>query len=141
MRPATNTGKIVEIKMNAPSLLYQLPVYEDTVATSFRLSVVVPVYNERHVVEASLRRVLALEHEIIRDLEVIVVDDCSTDGTREILQRIASQEERVTLLLHDLNQGKGAAIRTAVEGATGDIIIIHDADLESHHTDTHSCLC
>src|SRR4029079_11969783 len=114
MRPATNTGKIVEIKMNARSLLYQLPVYEDTVATSYRLSVIVPVYNERHVVEASLRRVLALEHELINSLELIVVDDTSTDGTLEVLKRLADEDPRITLIAHETNRGKGAAIRTAL---------------------------
>ncbi|MEK6288873.1 MAG: glycosyltransferase [Acidobacteriota bacterium] len=122
------------------SLLYQLPIYEDTIATSFRLSVLVPVYNERHVVEASLRRVLALGHEVISNLELIVVDDCSTDGTREILERMANEDDRITLLRHGRNQGKGAAIRTAIQEATGDIIIIHDADLEYNPADIPSLL-
>ena len=74
-------------------LLTRLPLYEDTIASAFRLSVVVPAYNERHVVEASLRRLLALEHASIRSLEVIVVDDCSTDGTRAILQRLARKKD------------------------------------------------
>jgi glycosyltransferase involved in cell wall biosynthesis len=71
------------------SLLHRFSVYESIIPTSFRLSVLVPIYNERHVVEASLRRVLALEHALINGLEVIVVDDGSTDGTGEILQRLA----------------------------------------------------
>src|SRR5438105_11499881 len=122
------------------SLLYQLPAYENTVAASFRLSVLVPVYNERHVVEASLRRVLALKHERIRNLEVIVVDDCSTDGTRELLQRLTEEDDRITLLCHEKNQGKGAAIRTAISRATGDIIIMHDADLEYNPADIPALL-
>src|SRR5712692_9801884 len=122
------------------SLLYQLPVYESTIATSFRLSVLVPVYNERHVVEASLCRVLALEHELISSLELIVVDDCSTDGTQEILQRLANEDERITLLRHKSNQGKGAAIRTAISRANGDIVIIHDADLEYNPADIPALL-
>lgn len=112
------------------SLLNHLPVYKESFATSFRLSVLVPVYNERHIADASLRRVLALQHELISSLEVIVVDDCSTDGTREVLQRLAEEDDRITLLYHEQNQGKGAAIRTAVAYATGDISIIHDADFE-----------
>ncbi|MEK6302790.1 MAG: glycosyltransferase [Acidobacteriota bacterium] len=112
------------------SLLCRLPLYEETIATSFRLSILVPVYNERHVVEASLRRVLALRHDYISSLEIIVVDDCSTDGTLAILQRLADEDSRITLLVHDSNQGKGAAIRTATSLATGDVIVIHDADLE-----------
>ena len=78
-------------------LLHQFPVYESIMPNSFRLSVLVPVYNERHVVEASLRRVLALEHALINDLEVIVVDDCSTDGTHSILQRLAAEDGRIAL--------------------------------------------
>src|SRR5215813_7420150 len=93
------------------SLLHRLPIYEETIVASFGLSVLVPVYNERHVVEASLRRVLALEHKLINNLEVIVVDDCSTDGTWEVLRKLAAEDSRITLLKHNRNKGKGAAIR------------------------------
>src|SRR5256884_6287304 len=117
------------------ALLYELPVYEQTLATSFRLSVLVPVYNERHVVEASLRRVLALQHELISSLELIVVDDGSADGSRHVLERLAKEDERITLICHEQNQGKGAAVRTAILRATGDIIVIHDGDLEYNPDD------
>ena len=66
--------------------------------TSFRLTVLVPVYNERHVVEASLNRVRALQDPLISSLEMIVVDDQSTDGTWEILQRLAAEDSRIVLL-------------------------------------------
>ena len=108
--------------------------------TSFRLSVLVPVYNERHVVEASLRRVLALEDELISSLEVIVVDDQSTDGTWEILQTFAATDERITLLRNERNLGKGAALRQAIARSTGDISIVHDADLEYDPSDIPSLL-
>ena len=108
--------------------------------TSFRLSVLVPVFNERHVVEASLRRVLALEHELISSLEVLVVDDQSTDGTWEILQRLAAEDNRVVLLRNERNMGKGAALRNAIAHSTGDISIVHDADLEYDPADIPSLL-
>jgi glycosyltransferase involved in cell wall biosynthesis len=108
--------------------------------SSFGLSVLVPVYNERHVVEASLRRLLALRDELIGSLQVIVVDDQSTDGTWEILQRIAAEDSRVVLLRHERNAGKGAALRTAIEYSTGDICIVHDADLEYDPSDIPSLL-
>src|SRR6185503_14901199 len=108
--------------------------------TSFRLSVMVPVYNEKHVVEASLRRVLALDHPLISSLEVIVVDDWSTDGTWPILQKLASNDSRIVLLRNERNLGKGAAIRTAIKHSTGEISIIHDADLEYDPADIPSLL-
>src|SRR5271165_4593919 len=103
------------------------PPAEDSISTSFGLSVLVPVYNERYLVETSLRRLLALRDDIIHRMEVIVVDDCSTDGSWEILQAIAAEDERVVLLRHERNMGKGAALRTALEQATGEISIVHDA--------------
>lgn len=124
----------------ANSLLYRIPLYEQTIATSYRLSVIVPVYNERHVVETSLRRVLALEHELISSLELVLVDDASTDGTLEILRRLADEDDRITLIAHETNRGKGAAIRTALSHSTGDIVVIHDADLEYNPADIPSLL-
>ena len=108
--------------------------------TSFRLSVLVPVYNERHVVEASLNRVRALQHPLISSLEMIVVDDQSTDGTWEILQRLAADDCRVVLLRNERNLGKGASIRKAITYSTGEISIIHDADLEYDPADIPSLL-
>src|SRR5207249_2552018 len=97
--------------------------------SSFALSVLVPVYNERHLVEASLRRVRNLDTELISSLQIIVVDDCSIDGSWEVVQRLSKEDERIVLLRHDRNQGKGAAIRTALQHATGEICVVHDADL------------
>jgi glycosyltransferase involved in cell wall biosynthesis len=115
-------------------------IEEDCISTSFSLSVLVPVYNERYLVEASLRRLLALKDDIIHSLEFIIVDDCSTDGSWEILKRIAAEDERVVLLRHERNMGKGAALRTALEYATGEISIVHDADLEYNPADIPSLL-
>jgi len=107
---------------------------------SFRLSILVPVYNERHVAEAAIRRVLTLSHPLIRDLEIIVVDDCSTDGTSEVLVNLAAQEERIHLIRHEKNKGKGAAVRSAIEAANGDICLIQDADFEYNPADIPSLL-
>jgi glycosyltransferase involved in cell wall biosynthesis len=101
----------------------------------FKLTVLVPVYNERHMVEISLRRLLSLSHDLIAELEVIVVDDCSDDGTPEVLKRVAIEDSRVTLIRHEKNLGKGAAIRTAIAAASGDICVIFDADLEYNPDD------
>jgi len=113
---------------------------EDPVSTTFSLSVLVPVYNEKYLVETSIRRVLALKDEIIAGLELIVVDDCSTDGSWEVLQRIAAEDDRIVLLRHERNMGKGAALRTALEHASGEISIVHDADLEYNPADIPSLL-
>ena len=108
--------------------------------TSFRLTVLVPVYNERHVVEASLNRVRRLKDDLISSLEIIVVDDQSTDGTWEILQRLASEDSRILLLRNEHNSGKGASVRKAIAHSTGDISVIHDADLEYDPADIPSLL-
>lgn len=90
------------------------------------LSVVIPVYNERGTIEEILARVQA---ENLAE-EIIIVDDGSIDGTRELLQEIISQHENIHLILHENNQGKGAAVRSGIEVARGDLILIQDADLE-----------
>ncbi len=93
---------------------------------SATLSVVIPVYNEARTIAAVIERVLKAPVDLPR--EIVVVDDASTDGTRELLQNLPPGEIR--LVLHDVNRGKGAAIRTGVAHATGDIVLIQDADLE-----------
>lgn len=85
-----------------------------------------PVYNESPTVEEILRRVQSVG---LAD-ELIIVDDGSTDGTREILQRLTADLPQARLILHDRNRGKGAAIRTGIQQATADLILIQDADLE-----------
>src|SRR5882672_2738533 len=89
-----------------------------------------PVYNERTVVERCVSLVLAAPLPEEMDRELIIVDDCSTDGTYAILQRLAAAHPDIRLYQHPVNQGKGAAVRTAIERATGDFSLIQDADLE-----------
>lgn len=95
--------------------------------TGFKLSVLMPVYNERATVQIILDRVLAVD----LPKEVIIVDDGSTDGTREHLRSLIDGScAGVRLVLHDVNRGKGAAVRTAIPMATGTVCVIQDSDLE-----------
>lgn len=95
-----------------------------------RLSVVIPVYNEAGLLDTTLRRVVAVPI----DKEVIVVDDGSTDSTGERLARLA-RELPIRVVTHSRNTGKGAAVRSGFQAATGDILLIQDADLEYDPTD------
>jgi glycosyltransferase involved in cell wall biosynthesis len=91
-----------------------------------KLSIVIPCFNERHTIRSLIEAVRAAP---IKEKEIIVVDDCSTDGTREILKsEIESLVDRV--IYHPVNQGKGAALRTGFAAATGGAVIVQDADME-----------
>jgi glycosyltransferase involved in cell wall biosynthesis len=91
-----------------------------------QLSVLVPAFHEAGTIGNVLEALKALEYE----LEIIVVDDCSDDDTAAIVTELASSDERITLLAHERNRGKGAAVRTALERCTGQVVIIQDADAE-----------
>jgi len=90
------------------------------------LSVIVPVFNERTTVTEIVRRMRRVP--LSMDLEIIIVDDCSSDGTDKILS--AMEDSTVRVIRHNVNKGKGAAVRTGLEVARGDLVLIQDADLE-----------
>ena len=91
-----------------------------------KLSVVIPCFNELGTISQVVK---AVKSSPVKDCEIIIVDDCSTDGTRELLRgHIESQVDQV--IYHPKNKGKGAALRTGFAAATGDIVIVQDADLE-----------
>ena len=91
-----------------------------------KLSIIIPCYNEKSTIREVIDAVLAAPYD---DKEIIIVDDCSKDGTKEVL--LEEIEPLVhQILFHKVNQGKGAALRTGIQAATGDIVFIQDADLE-----------
>ena len=93
-----------------------------------KLSIVIPVYNEA----ATIRDILKLVNSIDIGMpkELIIIDDCSKDGTRDVLKGVAAEHPDWRVLFHEVNQGKGAALRTGFAAATGDYVLIQDADLE-----------
>jgi len=101
-----------------------------------KLSIVIPIYNEKATLEEIFRLVQATPY----DKEIIAVDDASTDGSGEILTRLAQQYDNVKAFSHQRNQGKGAALRTGFAQVTGDVVIIQDADLEYRPADYPSLL-
>ena len=95
-----------------------------------KLSIVIPIYNERETLETLIARVNSVDY----DKEILLIDDFSRDGTREVLKKYENKEN-FQVLYHDHNQGKGAALRTGFSNVNGDIIIIQDADLEYNPAD------
>ena len=92
-----------------------------------KLSILMPVFNEMATLQSAVQEVLTVDYPC--DVELVIVDDGSTDGTRKLYDEF-SDDARVSVYLHERNQGKGAAIRTAAQSATGEYLIMCDADLE-----------
>ena len=99
------------------------------------LSVIIPIYNEIHTIKEIIQRV---EAQGLAN-EILLIDDGSTDGTREILEEFVDKDH-IKVLFHKKNQGKGAAVRTGLDAASGDVILIQDADLEYDPRDYPSLL-
>jgi glycosyltransferase involved in cell wall biosynthesis len=122
-RPRTGASSV------APMAEYWLshPMARATVpAVAMKLSIVIPCYNEAKTIRLIVDRVRAAP---VAEKEIIIVDDCSRDGTRDLLRtQIAPLVDKV--IYHEVNQGKGAALRTGFRAATGDVVIVQDADLE-----------
>ncbi|HEX5443090.1 MAG TPA: glycosyltransferase family 2 protein [Pirellulales bacterium] len=123
--PAAHSPEAVEYLegLLGPSVCRQLGIYR--LPENLLLSVVVPAYNESRTIDEVIRRVRGCGIPC----ELVIVDDGSTDGTRETLHKYQADGD-VTVLLHDTNQGKGAALKTGLAHAKGDVVVIQDADLE-----------
>jgi len=107
---------------------------------NFKLSILIPCFNEVNSISKIIEKVLKnLENYNYYNYEIIIVDDFSNDGTRDKLREL-SHINNIKILLHDRNQGKGAAIRSGVDNISGDLIIIQDADLEYDPSDYNKLL-
>lgn len=101
-----------------------------TIVASVKLSIVIPAYNEAGLVGQLLEKVMALALPGGFEKEVVVVDDGSSDGTLASIEAVVAVHQAIRLIRHEENRGKGAAVRTGFEAATGDVLIVQDADLE-----------
>jgi glycosyltransferase involved in cell wall biosynthesis len=99
-----------------------------------KLSIIIPVYNEKKTIKEILRRIMAVKIPGVNK-EIIIVDDKSTDGTRKILEKTKKNHPKFKIIYHSKNQGKGAAVRTGFKYASGDYFLIQDADLEYNPQD------
>ena len=107
---------------------------------NFKLSIIIPCYNEKNTIEIILKKIIQNLNEYkFLNYEILIVDDCSTDGTIQILKQL-DDDNKILIYFHDKNLGKGAAIHTALKHLTGEVVIIQDADLEYDPSDYHKLL-
>ena len=107
---------------------------------NFKLSIIIPCYNEKNTIEIILNKIIQnLNNYKFLNYEILIVDDCSTDGTIQILKQL-DKDNKIAIHFHDKNLGKGAAIHTALKNLTGEVVIIQDADLEYDPSDYHKLL-
>jgi glycosyltransferase involved in cell wall biosynthesis len=103
-----------------------------------KLSIVIPIYNEVSTIEELIGKVRAVELDV--EKELVLVDDCSSDGTQEVLRKLEASHPEWHFVYHAANQGKGAALRSGFSVATGDVVVIQDADLEYDPEDYHALI-
>lgn len=101
--------------------------------SAMKLSIVIPVYNEKDTIEKIVKRVA--EEDVGLDKEIVIIDDCSTDGTRDVLKKMEGEHPEWSFHYQEKNTGKGGALRTGFAAATGDLVLIQDADLEYDPSD------
>ena len=107
---------------------------------NFKLSIIIPCYNEKNTIEIILNKIIQnLNNHKFLNYEILIVDDCSTDGTIQILKQL-DKDNKIAIHFHDKNLGKGAAIHTALKHLSGEVVIIQDADLEYDPSDYHKLL-
>lgn len=137
--PATSDtsylDRVLDVLEQAETGLAEAESLDQGRRTTLAVSILMPVYNERDTIEEIVRRVRAAGvHQ-----EIVIVDDCSTDGTRDLLIELDRAED-IRVVMHGYNRGKGAALRTAMAHAQGDVLMIQDADLEYDPNDYQTLL-
>src|ERR1700736_695320 len=128
--------RIGDTRVFPPALTRPSRPFTVTTTETMKLSVVMPVYNEHATLQEVISRVLAVPLEI----ELIAIDDGSSDGSRELLTKLQVANPQIQVLFQPKNMGKGAALRRGIQQSTGDFIVIQDADLEYDPSDYQALL-